>query len=108
MYRLTGLWIAPPGPSGWNPDQDGSGVGALPVRVANVTPSSVPSAVSTPHEVMRRSASKTREMNVPDGIGARLMSSTVSGMPLRVKSLASTRRFAGRVAVCDETRASST
>ena len=60
-------------------------MGVLPVRVANVTPSSVPSAVSAPHEVMRRSASKTREVNVPDGIGARLMSSTVSGVPLRVE-----------------------
>src|SRR3954471_15062475 len=77
MYRRTGLWIAPPVPTGWNADQDASGVGVSPERVANVTPASVPWALSVRHAVMCVPASKTREVNVPEaGYVFRLSSST--------------------------------
>ena len=38
MYCPLGLWMAPPAPTAWKPDQLPSGVGVLPERVSNVVP----------------------------------------------------------------------
>src|SRR6187549_1806681 len=109
MYCPLGLWMAPPAPTAWKPDQLASGLAVLPVRVSNDVPVLAP--VRLPHTVWALSADRTREVKVPDDGAAPMVSQSLvtAGPPsaMWLRSLTIGRIGPAIGAACVATRAPS-